>query len=1177
MEISVAHRLIEKCLKTQDKVLDLAVCGLNESSAELDLLRKCTHVEKLRLGNDLENVKSASSQKEHNSFTRIPEQIKYLQNLKYLSIEYNQIKKIENLESLQKLQELFLSNNQISNIEGVSQLTDLQTLILSSNPISKIEGLDTLTNLKNLHLSGAKISKITGLDTLTNLQHLNLDYNQIPKIEGLANLTALRTLGLGANKISKIENIDQLLSIETLTLSNNRIKIIEGLSTLESLSSLFLNNNSIEDIFELEELLPRLSLIYLHSNPIKLERHNIEEIKSYLSRFHKSFKKIKIESNRKTGALDLSNCALKEIPNEVKEMKWLNSLILNDNKLEKIEKLETLSELTVLKLFKNRIAKIENLDKLTKLKYLTLRENNITEIEGIDRLKKLTRLNLSNNKITSILPLKSFLERGMSISINHSYSSNDTGIFVADNPLGNPPAEIVKQGNESILNYFMLLEAGTKSPEYRNKYFKIILVGNSESGKSEFVKQFINKKKENSNSTHYLEIEEWDGRALKRKFPAATKLANDATAFVYDFGGQEYYHDTHKIYFTNKTIYLLFWENRTNNFVQQKSIRKGSEEMIQHYPLTYWLESISFLLKNKMEKGENNLLAEDGTAMFAEDNTPIMLESERESIKNAPVLVIENKIDLNDNQLSSKLNQFDLERACNHVYEYTSVSLISKNRFSQFKNSIADLINYLNPSDDILPSYYEDIINEIKRYQTAGKEIIVDKIKFIDDCKTYLKKPDIITSDIDRESLLDYLSQKGIIIYISTYFQDNTETKNDDIDKDIIINPELFRKQMHMLFEEVKKQQGIFRKKLLNELNIDETIIKFLQYYKLIFSLSVDEYVAPVYLPTKPIPVVDILLDNLPVPVRRFLFTGYIHKTIIMDTFSRLKEKETLFHYYWRDGLIISKKGITSDKIYIRFVHEEILTQHNKVDCKCYIELYILSGDRNGSFINEIIQLLKSITASWSVTEQVTTNGQDFVSLKILNEKANTGILQIECGKKIINIADLNHFLTNKLKMKKIFISYAEEDNSYREMLDAYLSTLKRQGLVSVWHDRKILAGSNWNDEIQKNIQEADIILCLLTPDYFKESKTYIWDVEIPVICKKILTNTSSVIPIVIKDTPSWHDVPIGKSASNVVIKFGEPNGLPKKSYIKNKIGFPEESDAWAAVSKGIKELIESL
>ena len=65
-----------------------------------------------------------------------------------------------------------------------------------------------------------------------------------------------------------------------------------------------------------------------------------------------------------------------------------------------------------------------------------------------------------------------------------------------------------------------------------------------------------------------------------------------------------------------------------------------------------------------------------------------------------------------------------------------------------------------------------------------------------------------------------------------------------------------------------------------------------------------------------------------------------------------------------------------------------------------------------------------------------------------------------------------------------LFYSYSHIDERYRQKLEAHLSTLKRQGLISEWHDRQITPGSEWNKEIEKQLETARIILLLVSADF---------------------------------------------------------------------------------------------
>ncbi|GMM33622.1 hypothetical protein DASC09_009470 [Saccharomycopsis crataegensis] len=80
----------------------------------------------------------------------------------------------------------------------------------------------------------------------------------------------------------------------------------------------------------------------------------------------------------------------------------LQQLILNTNKIGKIQGLEDLVNLKVLNLSNNCIKKIENLSSLKNLRVLNLRGNMITKMENLDQLRSLVELDLNRNQIKKI-------------------------------------------------------------------------------------------------------------------------------------------------------------------------------------------------------------------------------------------------------------------------------------------------------------------------------------------------------------------------------------------------------------------------------------------------------------------------------------------------------------------------------------------------------------------------------------------------------------------------------------------------------------------------------------------------------------------------------------------------------------------------------------------------------
>jgi hypothetical protein len=66
----------------------------------------------------------------------------------------------------------------------------------------------------------------------------------------------------------------------------------------------------------------------------------------------------------------------------------------------------------------------------------------------------------------------------------------------------------------------------------------------------------------------------------------------------------------------------------------------------------------------------------------------------------------------------------------------------------------------------------------------------------------------------------------------------------------------------------------------------------------------------------------------------------------------------------------------------------------------------------------------------------------------------------------------------------KVFMSYSHDDARMHKRLGHHLSPLVDQGLIRIWHDRAIEPAADWEGEINHEIQQADIVLVLVSASY---------------------------------------------------------------------------------------------
>jgi hypothetical protein len=108
----------------------------------------------------------------------------------------------------------------------------------------------------------------------------------------------------------------------------------------------------------------------------------------------------------------------------------------------------------------------------------------------------------------------------------------------------------------------------------------------------------------------------------------------------------------------------------------------------------------------------------------------------------------------------------------------------------------------------------------------------------------------------------------------------------------------------------------------------------------------------------------------------------------------------------------------------------------------------------------------------------------------------------------------------------EVFISYAHADQELRKKLEEHLSSLKYSGEILVWQDQEIPAGANWEDQINANLNKADLILLLISASFI--ASKYCWNKEVQTALQRHKAGTAQVIPIILKPT-FWQNTPLGQ------------------------------------------------
>lgn len=350
--------------------------------------------------------------------------------LETLDVSHNDIQSLPDngLSSLRSLQKLLLQDNSISLIadRAFVGLNALQILNLSSNSLVALppEMFQSSRDIKQIYLNNNSINVLAPglLEGLDQLMILDMSQNELNSEwvnrDTFSGLIRLVVLNLSNNKITKIDSLmfQDLNNLQFLSLENNKImRISEGaFSSLKNVHSLSLSHNKLTHIDS-----------HHFSNFYVLDQLFLEENR-IVSIHPRSFENI-----TKLSDLVLNGNNLGEIPEAVKNLRFLKSLDLGKNDISVVESahFEGLDNLFALRLFDNSIVNItkDAFATLPSLQILNLASNKIKFIDrqafGSNSTVKALRLDM--NELTDI--------RGVFVNMNYlgwlNISNNDLVSF----------------------------------------------------------------------------------------------------------------------------------------------------------------------------------------------------------------------------------------------------------------------------------------------------------------------------------------------------------------------------------------------------------------------------------------------------------------------------------------------------------------------------------------------------------------------------------------------------------------------------------------------------------------------------------------------------------------------------------------------------------------------------
>ena len=953
----------------------------------------------------------------------IPIEIANMYGLEKLALNSNQIQNIENINKLHNLKELYLNSNELKKIKNIENLTKLNILTISFNKIERIEGLENLIHLNYLKLTSNRIKKIEGISSLINLTRLDLNYNRIKEIEGLDFQENLRKLYVSANQIKNIKGLNKLFQLKELAIGGNQINKIENIETLSNLTLLNLSSNKISRIEGLNSLI-NLNELYLSDNQLK----KIEGLRTLME--------LKI--------LNLGTNRIEEVE-DLEKLSKLNELYIDNNQIKKIEGLENLTQLNKLHLSYNQIARIEGLENLTQLNKLHLSYNQIARIEGLDNLTQLAYLDIENNSIKNIS--KYFYSNKKLILFYYiidkkwkrAYSikrfNRLNRIFLYGNHLICPPSELISEegDNTALIEYFDSLEK--EGSELLNEV-RLLIVGQGEAGKTSLIKALLEEEYDAQEAqTHGIRIR-------SEKIPIQKE---EITLHFWDFGGQEIMHATHQFFLSKRSLYVLVIDSRNEKRTD------------------YWLKHIH---------------AYGG---------------------NSPVLIVLNKIDANP---AFDLDEQQIRRNYpNRIIGFYKVSCSTRKGIKALRKALYQQVYDMPMRQTPFSADWLGVKNKLIGINKDRRPYI-SYAYFKDICHEHH-----IHQSVTQNVLMEFFNDLGISLHYKDLRQHDTQ----------LLNPLWLTNGVYRIINSTKiaKKKGIVRfgelhgilnstdhpdeeKLFVYEKDKVRYIIDMMQSFELCYTTKDRTYLIPNLLQVQE-PTYE--LDEAKA-AKLLLQYNFLPHAVFIRLLVRLHEFID-GRLLWRSGVVLHYP-LDNRRAVVRFDLDQQ-------------QIWIFADqDNREAMIQLVWNTLKEIHSSYAnmqPTEKVPLPDSaevDSMNAKIVRYTRFVPYQQLKNmeqageefyrdwstsdGKKY-RVSELLNGITeaedrkakHKLPPLQVFIAYSLQDEAYFKALTKHLKILQGKEWIRIEDGLRVDAGLEVSKTLNSKFERADVLLCLLSADFFEE------------------------------------------------------------------------------------------
>ena len=225
----------------------------------------------------------------------------------------------------------------------------------------------------------------------------------------------------------------------------------------------------------------------------------------------------------------------------------LQSLDLQSTPVDDLTPLAGLTSLRTLSLRSTRVTDLSPLNAFSQLRALDLERSLVSNLSPLDESAPLSKLDISGTRVRFI---PDWLLNRLTLVAGQGFLYTDGNLVVTGCPLDDPPMSLVAEGMDRVRAY----RSSTIGERRPLGEVRLIFVGDGAAGKTSLSKHLHGEDHDPAEpTTEGIRITDW-----APDLPGG----DDVTVHVWDFGGQEVLHATHKFFLSHRCVYVVVLDGR---------------------------------------------------------------------------------------------------------------------------------------------------------------------------------------------------------------------------------------------------------------------------------------------------------------------------------------------------------------------------------------------------------------------------------------------------------------------------------------------------------------------------------------------------------------------------------------------------------------------------------------